>query len=224
MCLPCLIKPVYSSTDVPILDSFYNSSHWFLRLAPLVIYVDGVPVLIRSPRDAIAHGIGLLTEDRKQQGLVLKMSTRENMTLSILKRLTRGLMTNRRTERALAADYIKNLAIKTPSDDQLVINLSGGTQQKVVLSKWMAIKPRVLIFDESTRGIDVGAKVDIYRLMNQLAQQGVAIIMVSSELPEILGMSDRILVIAGGRINATLSREEATQQKILEYATTSGGH
>lgn len=134
------------------------------------IYVDGVPVLIRSPRDAIAHGIGLLTEDRKQQGLVLKMSTRENMTLSILKRLTRGLMTNRRTERALAADYIKNLAIKTPSDDQLVINLSGGTQQKVVLSKWMAIKPRVLIFDESTRGIDVGAKVDIYRLMNQLAQ------------------------------------------------------
>jgi ribose transport system ATP-binding protein len=184
------------------------------------IYIDGKPVNIRSPRDAIKHGIGLLTEDRKQQGLVLKMSTRENMTLSILKRLTRGLMTNRRAERQLAAGYIKNLGIKTPNDDQLVINLSGGTQQKVVLSKWMAIQPRVLIFDEPTRGIDVGAKVDIYRLMNQLAQQGVAIIMVSSELPEILGMSDRILVLAGGRITATLSREEATQQKILEYATT----
>ncbi|HEX2622886.1 MAG TPA: ATP-binding cassette domain-containing protein, partial [Phototrophicaceae bacterium] len=159
------------------------------------------------------------TEDRKQQGLILKMTTRANMTLSILQRLTQGLMTSNGKERELARRFIEKFAIKTPSDDQMVINLSGGTQQKVVLSKWMAIEPRVLIFDEPTRGIDVGAKVEIYRLMNQLARQGVAILMVSSELPEILGMSDRIIVISAGRITATLNRDEATQEKILEYAT-----
>lgn len=183
-----------------------------------VIYVDGTQTPINNPRDAIRAGIGLLTEDRKQQGLVLNMTTRENMTLSILDRLTAGLFTQVRKERELARKYIQSMAIKTPSDEQRVINLSGGTQQKVVLSKWMAIQPRVLIFDEPTRGIDVGAKVEIYRLMNQLAQQGVAILMVSSELPEILGMSDRVMVIAGGRVTGILTRAEATQEKILELA------
>jgi ribose transport system ATP-binding protein len=183
------------------------------------IYINGSPVTIANPRDAIRSGIGLLTEDRKQQVLILKMTTRANMTLSILQRLTQGLMTSNGKERELARRFIEKFAIKTPSDDQMVINLSGGTQQKVVLSKWMAIEPRVLIFDEPTRGIDVGAKVEIYRLMNQLARQGVAILMVSSELPEILGMSDRIIVISAGRITATLNRDEATQEKILEYAT-----
>jgi ribose transport system ATP-binding protein len=183
------------------------------------VYIDGKPVTIRSPRDAIRHGIGLLTEDRKQQGLVLKLSTRENITLSVLNRLTRGLWTNRRVEAELAQRFIDSMAIKASSQNQPVIDLSGGTQQKVVLSKWMATEPRVLIFDEPTRGIDVGAKIEIYKLMNQLARQGVAILMISSELPEILGMSDRIMVIREGRIAGFLTREEATQEKIMEYAT-----
>ena len=182
-------------------------------------YINGQPVVIHSPRDAIRHGIGLLTEDRKQQGLILKMSTRDNITLSILERLTRGLFTNQRKEYDLAQSFIDSLAIKTPGQSQLVMNLSGGTQQKVVLSKWMATEPRVLIFDEPTRGIDVGAKVEIYKLINQLARQGVAILMVSSELPEILGMSDRIMVICEGRVTGFLNRDEATEEKIMEYAT-----
>lgn len=189
-------------------------------------YIDGQPVTIHNPRDAIRHGIGLLTEDRKQQGLILKMSTRENITMSVLQQLTRGLMTNRRKEAALAQKFIDNLAIKTPSQNQLAINLSGGTQQKVVLSKWMATEPRVLIFDEPTRGIDVGAKVEIYKLMNQLARQGVAILMVSSELPEIMGMSDRIMVIREGEVTGFVNRTDypdtqALQEKIMEFATGS---
>ena len=182
-------------------------------------YIDGKPVTIRCPRDAIRHGIALLTEDRKQQGLILKLTTRENITLSILGRLTRGLFTNRRKEVDLAQRYIDSLAIKTAGQNQLAIDLSGGTQQKVVLSKWMATEPRVLIFDEPTRGIDVGAKVEIYKLMNRLARQGMAILMISSELPEILGMSDRIMVMREGRITGILSRAEAAQEKIMELAT-----
>lgn len=182
-------------------------------------FIQGKEIRINNPRDAIRHGIGLLTEDRKQQGLVLKMSTRDNTTLSVLGRLTRGLLTNRRKETDLTQQFINNLAIKTPSQEQQVFNLSGGTQQKVVLSKWMATEPKVLIFDEPTRGIDVGAKVEIYKLINQLARQGVAIIMVSSELPEILGLSDRILVIHEGCVSGILSRDEASEEKIMEYAT-----
>jgi len=182
------------------------------------ICIDGQPVLIQSPADAIRCGLGLLTEDRKQQGLILGMSVRENTTLPILGRLAK-IFTNPRRESELTQNYIRDLAIKTPNDAQKVINLSGGTQQKVVLSKWLATAPRMLIFDEPTRGIDVGAKVEIYRLMNQLAAQGVGILMVSSELPEILGMSDRVLVMAQGRLTGELSRAEATQEKILEYAT-----
>jgi ribose transport system ATP-binding protein len=183
------------------------------------IYMDGKRVQIRNPRDAIRQGIALLTEDRKQQGLILNQSTRNNITLAVLRKLTRTLFTNPQRERSLAEDYIQRFAIKTPSQDQLAVNLSGGTQQKVVLGKWMATQPRVLIFDEPTRGIDVGAKVEIYKLMNQLAAQGVAIIMVSSELPEVLGMSDRILVLRGGRLTGELQRSTATQEKIMEYAT-----
>ena len=183
------------------------------------IYVDGDQARVHSPRDAIRSGIALLTEDRKQQGLVLKMSISENITLPVLGKLTRGLFTNRRKENELTQTFIRNIAIKTPSVNQLAMNLSGGNQQKVVLSKWMATNPKVLIFDEPTRGIDVGAKVEIYRLMNQLAQQGVAILMISSELPEVLGMSDRIMIIHQGKITGFLSREEASEEKIMEYAT-----
>ncbi len=184
-------------------------------------YVMGKPVAIHSPSDAIRHGIGLLTEDRKQQGLFLLLSVRENITMAILNKLTRGMATSRQKETALAQRYIDNLAIKASSQNQLAINLSGGTQQKVVLSKWLATEPHVLIFDEPTRGIDVGAKVEIYRMINQLAEQGVAILMVSSELPEILGMSDRILVMQNGRIRGILTRKEASEEKIMEYATGS---
>lgn len=182
------------------------------------IYVSGQQVKIRNPRDAITHGIALLTEDRKQQGLVLQMSTRDNISMAILRRLTR-IFTDQGKETNLAQSYIDSMAIKTPSQDQLAINLSGGTQQKVVLAKWMATNPKVLIFDEPTRGIDVGAKVEIYKLMNELAREGVAIIMISSELPEILGMSDHIMVIYDGRVSGFLTRHEATQEKILQLAT-----
>ncbi|MCS7072168.1 MAG: sugar ABC transporter ATP-binding protein [Anaerolinea sp.] len=185
------------------------------------ILIDGVPVTIRNPQDAIRHGIALLTEDRKRQGLILGMNVRENTTLSILEGLTSGPFTDRRKESAITQNFINSMAIKTPNQDQIVSNLSGGTQQKVVLAKWMATKPKILIFDEPTRGIDVGAKVEIYKLMNTLAKQGVAIIMVSSELPEILGMSDRIMVIREGRVTGFLTREEATQEKIIAYATAS---
>jgi ribose transport system ATP-binding protein len=182
-------------------------------------FVKGQPVKIANPNDAIQHGIGLLTEDRKQQGLFLQMSVRDNIVMAVLKRLTKGLRTNRRKEVDVAQRYIDNMNIKASSQEQLAINLSGGTQQKVVLGKWMSTEPRVLIFDEPTRGIDVGAKVEIYKMMNELAKQGVAIMMISSELPEILGMSDRVLVMRGGRIRGELTRAEATEEKIMEFAT-----
>ncbi|NTU63834.1 MAG: sugar ABC transporter ATP-binding protein, partial [Chloroflexi bacterium] len=182
-------------------------------------FVKGQPVKIASPNDAIQHGIGLLTEDRKQQGLFLQMSVRDNIVMAVLKRLTHGLRTNRRKEVDVAQRYIDGMNIKASSQEQLAINLSGGTQQKVVLGKWMSTEPRVLIFDEPTRGIDVGAKVEIYRMMNELAKLGVAIMMISSELPEILGMSDRVLVMRGGRIRGELTRTEATEEKIMEFAT-----
>ncbi len=182
-------------------------------------FVKGQSVTIHNPNDAIQHGIGLLTEDRKQQGLFLQMSVRDNIVMAVLKRLTRGLRVNRHTESDVAQRYIDSMNIKASSQEQLAINLSGGTQQKVVLGKWMATEPHVLIFDEPTRGIDVGAKVEIYKMMNDLAKEGVAIMMISSELPEILGMSDRVLVMRGGRIRGELTRAEATEEKIMEFAT-----
>jgi len=184
-------------------------------------FINGKEVVIHSPQDAVHYGMGLLTEDRKTQGLFLHMSVRDNIVMAILERLTRGMVTSRRKEVTLTQRFIDYLAIKASSQNQLAINLSGGTQQKVVLSKWLAIEPKILIFDEPTRGIDVGAKIEIYKMMNQLARQGVAIIMVSSELPEILGMSDRILVMGGGRIKGELSRAEVTEEKIMEYAVGS---
>jgi ribose transport system ATP-binding protein len=182
-------------------------------------FVRGKEISIKSPEDAIRNGIALLTEDRKQQGLFLKMSVRDNITMAVLNRLTRGMATDTNKEINLAQYYIDSMAIKASSHNQLAINLSGGTQQKVVLGRWMATEPQILIFDEPTRGIDVGAKVEIYRMINQLAHEGVAILMVSSELPEILGMSDRVLVMQGGRISGILERQEATEELIMEYAT-----
>jgi len=183
------------------------------------IYLDGRPVRIRSPHHAVDLGIGLLTEDRKQQGLVLGMSVSANVSLPILNRITRTLLLNRRREQEIAQEFVQNLNIRTPSLRQRVMYLSGGNQQKVVLSKWLATNPRVLIFDEPTRGIDVGAKVEIYSLMNKLAQQGVAILMISSELPEIIGMSDRVLVMYEGTLSGILERSELTQENIMVLAT-----
>ena len=183
------------------------------------IEVLGKKVNIRSPQDAIKHGIGLVTEDRKEQGLVLGMAVRENTTLANLDILAVMGFIRRTEENKVAEKYKNDLSIKTPSIEQIVQNLSGGNQQKVVLAKWLFTGSKVLIFDEPTRGIDVGAKSEIYKLMNELAAQGVAIIMISSELPEILGMSDRILVMHEGRITGEISRAEATQEKIMHLAT-----
>ncbi len=183
------------------------------------VFVKGKEVRINSPQDAVRAGIGLLTEDRKQQGLCLHMNVRDNVAMAVLGKLTPGPITNRTKESSLTQRFIENLNIKASSQEQLAMNLSGGTQQKVVLSKWLATGPNVLIFDEPTRGIDVGAKVEIYKLINDLARQGVAILMISSELPEILGMSDRIMVIGGGRVRGFLSRAEATEEHIMEMAT-----
>jgi ribose transport system ATP-binding protein len=185
------------------------------------VFINGEAVTIRSPRDAIDHGIALLTEDRKNQGLVLLFDVRENITLAVLDRLTRTQLTDTSREREIAGGFIDRLAIKASSQEQEAMNLSGGTQQKVVLSKWLAAEARVIIFDEPTRGIDVGAKAEIYEIMNELVANGDTILMVSSELPEILAMSDRVLVMQGGRIRGELSREEATQEQIMHFATAS---
>ena len=182
------------------------------------IFVRGEEKRIGSPRDAIALGLGLLTEDRKQQGLVLVLSVQENVCLPSVQRLARAGVMQPARETAVAAQRIAELRIRTPGPWQRVMNLSGGNQQKVVLAKWLCTEADILIFDEPTRGIDVGAKVEIYQLINQLAARGAAILMISSELPEILGMSDRILVMHAGRITGEFNAAEATQERILAAA------
>jgi ABC-type sugar transport system ATPase subunit len=165
-------------------------------------------------------GIAYIPEDRQGQGLVLPMSVRDNITLAVLSDLTRfGFIRVRQTTK-LAQEFVDRLRIRTPSILQQVKNLSGGNQQKVVVAKWLLSKPKILILDEPTRGIDVGAKAEIHRLMSELAGQGIGILMISSELPEIMGMSDRILVMRQGRLVAQFDRAEATQEKIIEQAMT----
>jgi len=182
------------------------------------ILIQGRPVHIRSPRDAISLGLGFVTEDRKLQGLVLGMTVRENETLASLAQISRaGLLDNNR-ETTLAARLVEQLGVRTPSLEQEVANLSGGNQQKVVIAKWLATQPRILILDEPTRGIDVGAKAEVHALMSRLAHDGVSILMISSELPEILGMSDRILVMRQGRVTGEFTREQASQEAIMACA------
>jgi ribose transport system ATP-binding protein len=178
----------------------------------------GRQIRLKSPRQAIDAGIGLLTEDRKTQGLVLNMLLRENTTLANLSRLVRRGFINIAEEKSVTRKFIQDLFIKTPSTEQRVRNLSGGTQQKVVLAKWLFTQSQLLIFDEPTRGIDVGAKAEIYQLMWRLVAQGIAILMISSELPEVLKMCDRILVMHEGTISGELRRDEADQEKIMALA------
>jgi ribose transport system ATP-binding protein len=184
------------------------------------ILIRGKPVNIRTPADAVGHGLGYLSEDRKRYGLALPMDVEANVVMASLRRFTGRLGAIRfgRTRKA-AEEHVKSLAIKTPGIGQKVRNLSGGNQQKVVIAKWLTADTEILIFDEPTRGIDVGAKSEIYRLLNDLARQGKAIIMISSELPEILRMSHRILVMCEGRITGELTAEEASQERIMTYAT-----
>jgi ribose transport system ATP-binding protein len=183
------------------------------------IRVDGRPVAIGSPGDAIAAGIGLIPEDRKHHGVLLNQSVTFNAVFAALRRVSPGLFADARAERAAAASLRDQLQIKTPSLDQLVGRLSGGNQQKVVLAKWLLTESRVLIFDEPTRGIDVGAKQEIYALMRRLSDRGAAIIMISSEMPELLGMSDHILVLAEGRVTGELSKDQFDQERVLRLAS-----
>jgi ribose transport system ATP-binding protein len=179
----------------------------------------GARVVVKGPRSAIAAGIALITEDRKAQGLVLGMSVRENTTLAHLDDFERGPFVDRAKETAVTEREIGELRIRTPNAEQTVRNLSGGNQQKVVLGKWLIGEARVYLFDEPTRGIDVGAKAEIYALMLELLRGGSGIVMVSSELPEVLGMSHRILVVRDGRIAAEFPRAEATPDKVIAAAT-----
>ncbi len=181
--------------------------------------LDGKKISIKNPKQAIKAGISYVSEDRKRYGLVLGMDIKNNVTLSSLDSISTLSLINGNEVIKYTNQYVNDLKIKTPSIEQKVGNLSGGNQQKVVLSKWLMTKPKVLILDEPTRGIDVGAKFEIYNIMNRLIEEGVCIIMISSELPEILGMSDRVLVMHEGRLTKEFYWEEATQENILTYAT-----
>ena len=183
------------------------------------IYINGEKVTINSPQDAVRCGIGYLSEDRKRYGIVVQKTVAENSTMACLENFMSGIFINKKKEKKVAQDYVESLATKTPSVDQLVVNLSGGNQQKVVIAKWLINDCDILIFDEPTRGIDVGAKNEIYKLMNKLASEGKSIIMISSEMTEILRMSDRIVVMCEGRKTGEVRIEEATQEVIMNMAT-----
>ena len=183
------------------------------------IYINGEKVTINSPRDAVRCGIGYLSEDRKRYGCVVQKTVAENTTMATMKNFMNGLLINKKKEAEVAQQYVEALATKTPSVEQLVVNLSGGNQQKVVIAKWLTRDCDILIFDEPTRGIDVGAKNEIYKLMNKLASEGKSIIMISSEMTEILRMSDRIVVMCEGRKTGEIDIAEATQENIMNLAT-----
>lgn len=183
------------------------------------IYINGQKVEINNPQDAVKCGIGYLSEDRKRFGIVVQKSVAENSTMSALENFVKGIFIDKKKENSTAQDYVESLATKTPSVDQLVVNLSGGNQQKVVIAKWLIRNCDILIFDEPTRGIDVGAKNEIYKLMNRLAEEGKSIIMISSEMTEILRMSDRIVVMCEGRKTGEIDISEASQEIIMNMAT-----
>jgi ribose transport system ATP-binding protein len=187
------------------------------------IFVNGIKVKIKSPADAISYGISLLPEDRKVQGLLMNMALDFNLTLQILKDITvKGFLSSSKEQKA-TDEYVKAINIITPSHKQLVRNLSGGNQQKVIIAKWLANNSEIIVFDEPTRGIDVGAKAEIYKLMDEIASRGKSIIMISSELPELIGMSDRTIMMHESEIVGELMREEMDQEKILLMASSKKG-
>ena len=183
------------------------------------IYINGEKVNINSPLDAVAHGIGYLSEDRKRFGIITEKTIAENSTMACLSQYIKGIFIDKKKEAKVAQKYVDSLKTKTPSVDTLVVNLSGGNQQKVVIAKWLVNNCDILIFDEPTRGIDVGAKSEIYHLMNELVAEGKSIIMISSEMTEVLRMSDRIIVMCEGRKTGELDISEATQENIMQAAT-----
>jgi len=183
------------------------------------MYVNGKPVHFTHPSGAIRSGVAYATEDRKAAGLILIQDVKQNTTLANLREIANRGVVDNNAEVKVAEEYRRSLNIKTPSIEQKVVNLSGGNQQKVSVAKWLFVKPDVLILDEPTRGIDVGAKYEIYTIMTRLVQQGMSIIMISSELPEVLGMSDRVYIVSMGRITGELPIEQATQEKIMQLAT-----
>ncbi len=182
------------------------------------IFLDGRKVRIKSPTEAMRYGIAFVPEDRKREGLYSLQSVRYNSTIEVLRTFMKVFSVNAKKEREIAQTYIDMMGTKTPSQEQTIQNLSGGNQQKVMIGRWLATKPKVLILDEPTRGIDVGAKSEIYAIMNRLAKEGMAIIMVSSELPEIINMSDRIYVMCDGTLRGSFDHAEATQEKIMKLA------
>ena len=187
------------------------------------IYINGEKVVIKSPKAGIRCGMAFLTEDRKGQGLVLSQSVRTNLILSNMRRCTKGLFFDEKQIDQLAEENISDLKIKTPTADEVVGQLSGGNQQKVVIGKWINTNADIYIFDEPTRGIDVGAKVEVYNIMNRLVRAGKCVIMISSELPEIIGMSDRVIVMREGRIMGELSRKtDVLNQEIIMKAAWGG--
>jgi len=183
------------------------------------IYLDGKKVKFKNVQDAIDHGVALIPEDRKKEGLVLKNTVGYNITLTVQDQYKKFVYVNRKKRDDIIHKYIKAFSIKTPSAEQLVNKLSGGNQQKIVLAKWLATNPKVLILDEPTRGVDVGAKSEIYKIIDQLAGEGMAVILISSELTEIINMCDRIYVVAQGQITGELNREDFNQEKIMYHAT-----
>ena len=184
------------------------------------IFVEGKEVQIHTPLDALASGIALVPEDRKKDGLYLSQSVRYNMTIEVLKSFIGKMRVDAKKEEEITQKYIDMLSIKTPTHEQRIGNLSGGNQQKVLIGRWLATEPKILILDEPTRGVDVGAKSEIYTIMNQLAKQGMTILMVSSELPEIINMSDRVYVFAEGLVTGCLKHDEVSQESIMKLAAS----
>jgi putative multiple sugar transport system ATP-binding protein len=184
------------------------------------MFVKGKKIKFKHPEDSIKAGVAYATEDRKGKGLILIQDVKQNITLANLTAIANRGVINNNQEIKVANEYKDSINIKTPSIEQKVANLSGGNQQKVSVAKWLFVEPDVLILDDPTRGIDVGAKFEIYTIMNRLVQQGMSIVMISSELSEILGMSDRIYVVSSGKITGELPIAKATQEKIIQMATS----
>ena len=210
------IAGLMGSGRTELAKSIFGNTDHFRTSGNLV--VEGKPAKFNSPHDAIESRIAYVTEDRKRDGLILIQDVKQNITLANLEKITNAGVINENEEIVIANKSRKELNIKTPTIEQKVRNLSGGNQQKVSLGKWLFVEPGVMILDEPTRGIDVGAKYEIYTVMNQLVEQGMSIIMISSELPEVLGMSDRVYVMSGGRIAGELSASEATQENVMALA------